>query len=124
MTRLLISLLIGLLLGIGAGVYIGWVQSPVEYINSPLGALDQQHLDDYTVMIACGYSADGDLTGAVDRLRKLNVPSVPTYVQMVTERFISQGRNVADIRQLVGLAEAVGRLTPMMEAYRDVTPAS
>jgi hypothetical protein len=124
MMRLLLSLLLGLTLGIGAGIYIGWVQAPVEYIDSPLGALDQDHLDDYTVMIAAGFSADGDLTGAVDRLRKLNVPSVPIYVQTVTERFISQGRNVEDIRRLVALAEAMGRLTPLMEAYRAVLPAS
>lgn len=120
MTRIVLSLVIGLGLGIAAGLYIGWVQAPVEYIDSPLSALDQEHLDAYTVMIAHGYAADEDITGAVDRLRKLNVPSVPTYVQSVTERFISQGRAVEDIRYLVALAEGVGRLTPLMEAYRNV----
>jgi hypothetical protein len=123
MTRIVLSLLIGLALGLGAGLYIGWVQAPVEYINSPLSALDQAHTDDFTVMIAYGYAADGDLQGAVDRLRALNVPSVPTYVQTVTERFISQGRNVEDIRRLVTLAEGVGRLTPLMEAYRTLPAA-
>lgn len=113
-----LSLLIGLALGIVAGLYIGWVQAPVEYINSPLGALDQDHLDDYTLMIAYGYTADRDLPGAVARLQKLNVQNIPAYVQNVTERFISQGRNVEDIRRLVALAEAMGSLTPLMEAYR------
>lgn len=116
----MLSLIIGLALGLVAGIYIGWVQAPVEYINSPLSALDQEHLDDYTLMIAYGYGADGDLNGAVDRLRKLNVPSVPAYVQNITERFITQGRDIEEIRQLVTLAEAMGRLTPLMEAYRSV----
>ncbi len=116
----MLSLIIGLALGLAAGIYIGWVQAPVEYINSPLSALDQDHLDDYTLMIAYGYEADGDLSGAVDRLRRLNVQSVPAYVQNTTERFITQSRNIEDIRQLVALAEAMGRLTPLMEAYRSV----
>lgn len=120
MTRIVLSLIVGLALGLAAGIYIGWVQSPVEYIDSPLSALDQDHLDDYTLMVAYGFVADDDLNGAVDRLRKLNVPSVPAYVQNVTERFITQGRDVEDIRQLVVLAEAMGRLTPLMEAYRSV----
>ena len=118
MFRLLISLLIGIALGAGLGLYIGWVQWPAEYVNSPLSYLDQEHMDDYTVMIAYGYVGDGDLPGAVDRLRALNVGNVAAYVQVVTERYISQGRNVTDIRHLVALAEAMGRLTPLMEAYR------
>jgi hypothetical protein len=100
------------------GVYIGWVQAPVEYVDSPLSRLDQAHMDDYTVMIAAGYTADDDLQGAVDRLRALNITNVPAYVQTVTERYISQGRSVGDIQYLVSLAEAMGRLTPLMEAYR------
>jgi len=118
MTRIALSLLIGLAAGIGLGLYIGWVQASVEYVDSPLYMLDQPHRDEYTVMIAYGYAADGDLTGAVERLRKLQVASVPDYVQALTERYISQGRSVADIRSLVALAEAMGRLTPLMEAYR------
>jgi hypothetical protein len=120
MTRIFISLLIGLAVGIGLGLYIGWVQAPVEYVDSPLHYLDQDHTDQYTVMIAAGYIGDGDLQGAVDRLRKLNVTNVPAYVQIVTERYISQGRSVDDIRSLVALAEAMGRLTPLMEAYRSI----
>ncbi len=122
MTRIVLSLLLGLVAGIGLGLYIGWVQAPVQYIDSPLSMLDQPHRDEYTVMIAYGYTADGDLTGAVERLRRLQVASVPDYVQALTERYISQGRSVADIRRLVALAEAMGRLTPLMEAYRAPAP--
>jgi len=120
MTRLFVSLLVGLIVGVGIGLYIGWVQAPVEYVDSPLALLDQAHRDEYTVMIAYGFVSDGDLPGAVDRLRLLNVGNVPAYVQVITERYISQGRSVEDIRHLVALAEAMGRLTPLMEAYRAV----
>lgn len=120
--RILISLVVGIVFGLGLGLYIGWVQAPVEFINSPLSSLDQAHMDEYTVMVASGYALDEDLTGAVDRLRALNVGNVPAYVQTITERYISQGRNVEDIRALVVLADGVGRLTPLMEAYR-IVPA-
>lgn len=118
MTRLLLSLAIGLILGVALGLGIGYGLFPVEYINSPLSLLDEAYRDDYTVMIASGYAADRDLTGAVERLRALQVSNVPAYVQVVTERYISQGRNYADIVCLVALAEAMGRLTPLMESYR------
>lgn len=116
--RLGISLGVGIFIGLGIGLYVGWVQSPVTYVDSPLRYLDQEHMDDYTLMIAYGYVADRDLPSAVERLRVLEISNVPAYVQIVTERFISQGRSVEDIRHLVALAEAMGRLTPLMEAYR------
>ena len=123
--RFFISLLLGIALGLALGLYIGWVQAPVQYVDSPLSYLDQAYKDDYTVMIAYGYVADGDLPGAVERLRALNEGNIPAYVQDVAIRYISQGRSVEDIRHLVALAGAMGPLPPLMEAYRSVaTPSS
>lgn len=122
--RIGLSLLVGLVAGLGIGLYVGWVQSPVEYVDSPLSYLEQDYAADYTVMIAYGYVHDGDLPGAVDRLRALEVSNVPGFVQAVTERYISQSRAIADIQHLVALAEAMGRLTPLMEPYRLPPPAA
>ncbi len=81
--------------------------------------------DDYTVMIAAAFVQDQDLGGAVDRLRVLGVENIPAYVLEVTERFITNSQNVNDIRLLVGLYEGLaGRVTPMMEPYRQLTPGS
>ena len=121
MTRFLVSFFVALLLGIGIGLYLGWVQFPVQYIDSPASALAGQYKDEYTVMIAAGYSADSDLNGAIERLRFLGVENVPEFVQQVTERYISNSRAVDDIRLLVRLAEGMGRLTPIMEPYRDIS---
>ena len=118
--RFIISLLIGLAIGIGLGLYLGWVQFPVEYVNSPITDMAPRYKDEYTVMIATGYAADGDLVGAVERLRVLGVENIPAYVQETTERYITNSRNVDDIRYLVILAEGLDRLTPIMEPYRQV----
>ena len=106
--RFLISLLVGLGIGAAAGLYLGWIQFPVEFVNSPMTALAERYQDDYTVMIAAGYVADGDLNGAVDRLRLLDVDNIPDYVQNTTERYITNSRDVQDIRYLVSLAARTG----------------
>ncbi len=118
--RFLISLLIGLLVGLGLGLYLGWVQFPVEFVNSPMTDLSPRYKDEYTVMIAAGYSADRDLVGAVERLRLLGVENIPLHVQETAERYITNSRNVEDIRFLVIMAEGLDRLTPIMEPYRQV----
>lgn len=118
MVRFLLSLLVMLIVGLGIGVYLGWVQFPVEYIDSPASALAQRYKDEYTVMVANGYRYDRDLNGALERLRILGEPNIPAYVQELTERYITNSQDLNDIRTLVVLAEGLGRLTPPMEPYR------
>ncbi|GAB1421850.1 hypothetical protein MASR2M15_20420 [Anaerolineales bacterium] len=120
MIRFFVSLIVGLIIGIVGGLFIGWEVSPVEFVNSPITSLDSRYQDTYTVMIATGFMADKDTLGAVERLRLLGVDNVPLYVQEVTERFITNSRDVNDIKVLVALSEGLGRLTPIMEPYRQV----
>jgi hypothetical protein len=121
MLRFLLSLITGLVLGALIGLYLGWVQFPVQFVNSPASSLSERAKNDYMVMVAAGYLEDGDLGGAVERLRLLGVPNIPAYVQQVTENYISNSQDVDDISYLVALAEAVGRLTPIMQPYRRVS---
>jgi hypothetical protein len=121
MRRFLVSLTFGVVVGLTLGLFLGWGPFPVEYSNSPATALAQTHKDDYVVMVADGFLVDADVTSALERMRVLEVENIPEYVQSVTERYISNSRDLDDIRSLVGLSEALGRLTPIMEPYRDVT---
>lgn len=121
MKRFLISLLVGGVLGLGTGVFLGWGPFPVEYTNGPVTELRQVYKDDYTVMVAEGYVLDGDRAGAFERLRMLQVESIPQHVQDVTERYISSSADIEDIRALVALSDAMGRLTPIMEPYQQVS---
>jgi hypothetical protein len=121
MLRFLVSLIIGLVVGLGVGLYLGWVRFPVEFVNSPASSLSQRYKDDFIVMVASGYLKDGDLGGAVERLRLLGVANIPAFVQEVTERYISNSQNADDISVLVALSESLGRLTPIMQPYRRIT---
>ncbi len=121
MLRFLLSLLVALLIGAGIGLYLGWVQFPAQYVNSPASALAEPYRDDYTVMVAAGFLAENDTAAAVERLTWLGVADVPAHVQTVTERYIANSQDIDDLRALVALAEALNRLTPAMEPYRRVS---
>jgi len=120
MVRFLVSLILGIGFGIGAGLVLGWGVFPIEYSEGSLPELARQHTDDYTVMVAAGYVADGDIQGALERLNLLGVDNSPAHVQEVTERYITNSRDIGDIQLLVALSEGFGRLTPIMEPYRQV----
>ncbi|MCC6801428.1 MAG: hypothetical protein IT319_00985 [Anaerolineae bacterium] len=121
MVRFLLSFIGALIVGLLLGLYLGWVQFPVKYTDSSADRLAQRFKDDYTVMVANGYQTDSDLTGALERMRVLGVENVPVYIQETTERFITNSRDVNDIRALVALSAGLGRMTPIMEPYRLVT---
>ena len=60
----LVTLVVCLALGLGAGLYIGWVVAPVQYVDTAPASLSQTYKDDYVLMIAAIYSENGDLAAA------------------------------------------------------------
>jgi hypothetical protein len=136
MRSYLLTGIITLALGLGIGIYLGWVQFPIEYANSHMCQLDMSYQENYTLMVARGYRQDGDIDRAIARLRPLRVENaaacddgrayaidnIPDWVQYVTEQYISEGANPSQIRDLVALAEGLDRLTPIMESFRPITP--
>jgi hypothetical protein len=119
MRRLIVSLVLGAAIGVGIGLYIGWVISPVQYINADMSNLAPRYKDEYTIMVASGYQVDHDLNEAIRRLRPLGFPNVPVYVRDVTERYISESGigKESDIRLLVALSKDLGHFTPPMYAF-------
>jgi hypothetical protein len=122
MVRFILSFIAALIVGLLLGAYLGWVQFPVKYTDSSADRLAQRSKDDYTVMVANAYLDDGDLTGALERMRLLGVENVPAYIQDTTERFITNSSDVTSIRALVALSAGLGRLTPIMQPYQILTP--
>jgi len=121
MTRFFLSTVLGVVLGLLIGLFSGWQIIPVEYQDSPIRALSESYRDEYTRMVAGGYLVDGDVTGAVERLRVLGVTNIPQYTQEMAERYISNSRDIREIRYLVALSEGLGRLTPVMEKFRELS---
>lgn len=120
MRRFLLSLILGLLLGALAGAVIGWLNPPPAARNSSLSDLAQPHRDDYIIMIAAGYAHDGDLAGALERLRLLEVGELTSYLRATTERIINSGsRELDDIRLLARLTAELGGATPAMLPFLD-----
>lgn len=118
MRRFLLSLTLGLLLGALAGAAIGWLNPPPATRNSSLSDLAQPHRDDYAIMIAGGYAHDSDLVGALERLRRLEIGDLASYLRATAERIINSGsRELDDIRVLAKLAAELGVATPAMAPF-------
>jgi uncharacterized membrane protein YccC len=113
-----VSVAVGLLLGF----VIGWWIWPVQYTNTAPNVLRQDYRDDYVVMIATAYEAEGDLDQARERLRSLD-PQVPTApVVELAERLVEVGGSAEDIAYLARLAWALGVLPPALTSYLDGPP--
>jgi hypothetical protein len=120
--RLFLSVVIGVVLGIAGGLFVGWVVAPTEYVDSPMRGLATRYQEEYTVMVAAGFSVDRDVNAVLQRLAPLGQDNIPQYVQSLTERYITLSRDVDDIRLLVILSEGLGRFTPVMENFRTLNP--
>ena len=123
MSRYLISFLLGVLPGIGIGFLIGNVLVPATVVEGSIPALETSYQEAYTLMVAHGYENDQDADGALDRLSVLGVSNIPLYIQELTERYINTSQHISNVELLVGLSEGLGRLSPIMEPFRNLTSA-
>jgi hypothetical protein len=126
-TGLMVAVLVivGLTVGAALGLLIGWVVAPVKYVDTAISDLSLANKEEYTMLVASAYSGDGDLEKAQARLEKLDVPNLKLWMEPLVERYIDEGKNEADIRALVALADALGVNNPRMVAYlATATPLS
>ncbi len=68
-------------LGAAAGLYYGWVISPVEYVDTAPSTLREDYKADYVLMVAEAYRAGGDLNQAVRQLAVLGSQSPAEIVR-------------------------------------------
>jgi hypothetical protein len=66
-----IAFFLSILLGLAAGLYYGWVVSPVEYVNTTPDTLRMDYKTDFVLMVAEIYQADGEIEQAVRALALL-----------------------------------------------------
>lgn len=118
MLRVIRSLMLGLLIGTAVGLFLGWVQFPASGRSSALSDLAQSYRDEYTVMIAAGYTVDADLAGARERLGRLYAELDGPELRQAIDRVITNSaRGLDDISLLVGMARDLGQLTAIMRPF-------
>jgi hypothetical protein len=104
----LILILAGLAAGVGAGLYIGWVAAPVQYVNTEPASLQRAFKDDYVLMIATAYAGDHDLQSARTQLAGLGYNDPAAAVNDAARRLAATGLPDADQQRLAALAQALG----------------
>ena len=104
---------VGVVLGLALGFAIGWWLWPVQYTNTGPDVLRQDYRDDYVVMVATAYEAEGSLELARERLRLLDPVEPSAPVVELAERLGEAGNGGAeDLERLTRLAWALGAPTP------------
>jgi len=127
MRRFIGSALVAMIFGLALGVFLGWEQFPVEDRNTSMCQLSEPEREEFTLMVARGFQADGDRDAALNRLLPLRatnnqiclrdattsqIDNIPAWVQEVTERYRTRGADLRDICHLAALSRAFGREIP------------
>lgn len=96
-----IRFLIAIMIGIAAGLYYGWVISPVEYVDTSPDTLSIDYKTDYVLMAAEAYQVERDPALAIQRLAVLGGDPLEMVVQAILSaerRYIDN--DLALMRQL------------------------
>jgi hypothetical protein len=105
-------LLTGLIIGIVLGVLYTRYLQPVEYIDTSPALLRQDFKDQYRLLIAAAYSANGDLVRGKARLELLKDPDVFRALSEQAQRTLAENGSSNDARSLGLLAIALGQAPP------------
>lgn len=108
-------LLTGVVLGIILGILFAWVISPVEYVDTAPESLKGDFKDQYRVLIASAYVANGDLVRAKARLGLLDEADIYLVVAEQAQQMLSEGGSVEEAQALGRLALALGQEIPQPE---------
>lgn len=108
-------LLTGVVLGIMLGILFAWVISPVEYVDTAPESLKDEFKDQYRVLIASAYVANGDLVRAKARLELLDEADIYLVVAEQAQQMLAEGGSVEEAQALGRLALALGQEIPQPE---------
>jgi hypothetical protein len=90
------------------GIAIGWWLWPVQLAGTSPANLRRDFRDDYIVMVATAYEADGDLQAALDRLARVDATNPARSAVALMDRLTEAGGNAEDIARLERLTAALG----------------
>jgi hypothetical protein len=108
-------LLTGVVLGIILGILFAWIISPVKYVDTAPESLKDEFKDQYRVLIASAYVANGDLVRAKARLALLDEVDIYLVVAEQAQQILAEGGSVEEAQALGRLALALGQEIPQPE---------
>lgn len=117
-------LLFGLAVGLGLGLLISWVIAPVTYTDTAPISLQAQFKDQYRLMIARAYQANGDLGRAESRLALLGDPDPGAALIEQADRSLTNGDAADSASVLLTLAEALGEPVVYPTVAESPTPTA
>lgn len=97
----------GLVLGLGLGLLYAWVVRPVTYVETAPVALRADFKDQFRVMIAAAYAANGNLPRARARLSLLGDAAPATTLIDQSRRAAGPGGSAESALALANLAAAL-----------------
>ncbi len=117
----------GLLIGLVLGVVYGWVISPVNYTDTAPAALRRDYRDQYLILIAQAYAADGDLDRARQRIASLGDADAGEAVTALAQQLAAAGKDSSALSALasalgVGISAVTSAPTPTLPHPHTPTP--
>ncbi|GAP13424.1 hypothetical protein LARV_01178 [Longilinea arvoryzae] len=100
-------LLTGLILGLAFGLLFSLRISPVQYVDTAPEVLRQADKDQYRILVALAYQANGDLGRASERLANLHDPAPEAPLAELAQRLVADNQNIETARALAQLASAL-----------------
>ncbi len=118
-------ILLGVIIGVALGVFYGRVISPVSYTDTAPSALRADYKDQYLILIAASYTADGDLDHARQRLAQLGLADPAGAVTALAQRLAAEGKDTSAPSALaaaLGVGVAPVTLVPTATTAPTETP--
>ncbi len=104
-----------LLLGLAAGLFYGWVVSPLKYVDTGLSHLSADYRADYVLMVAEIYASARDPEPAARFLSLLSPEAPSVIVAAALDYARAAGYDPADLTRLQTLLTA-------MQTYAGAAP--
>jgi hypothetical protein len=116
--------ILAIVTGIGLGLLVGWLISPVKYVNTTPDSLGGDYKTDYVLMVAEVYQAEGNLTLAAQRLALLGKQPPLQTVQQALAYAIGSNYPAGDVTLLSQLVQAfqAGASPTPKNGVRSATP--
>jgi hypothetical protein len=100
------------LAGLGVGLLVAWVIAPVEYVDATPALLRADYKDQYRLLVASAYAANGNLERARSRLSLLEEPDPVQVLTAQAQRSLAAGQPWESVRLLAALASALQNTSP------------